>query len=239
MPSLKRLARKTLRQAGLERIRTPSVVDFLVKERVGTVLDVGANVGQFGMQLREHGYKGRIISFEPVRSVFECLQRRTMSDPIWDTHHLALGSTEGEKKIHIAEQSVFSSFKKPSAYVNESFPGSQLARTESVQVARLDSFFNQHPETACDAFLKVDTQGFEEEVLRGAGAWLEKLTAIQLELPMHPLYEDQKTWLQIVNDLVDQGFSVAMVKENSYDWARMRLLELDIVFTRAHLDGEA
>jgi FkbM family methyltransferase len=235
--TLKKLARQGLRRAGLERVRTPSIAQLLAEQRIETVLDVGANEGQFALELRELGYRGRIISFEPIPEVFAKLQARAATDPSWDVYNLGLGAEDGELPLHVASSSVFSSFKHPGAYVSEAFSASRIVRDEPVKIVRLDDFLAAQPD-AGRTLLKVDTQGYEEEVLLGAGERLRGLAAIQLELPIVPLYDGQKSWIEMIRHLEDAGFRVAMAKENSYDWKRMRLLELDVIFVNERL-GDA
>lgn len=232
--TIKKLARQVLRGAGLERVRTPTVAQLLAQQRVETVLDVGANEGQFALELRELGYRGRIISFEPIREVFSILHSRAAQDQKWEVHNLGVGAAEEHLTLHVASGSVFSSFKRPGAYVRNAFSASRIVRDESVQIIRLDAFLAAQPDLG-RTLLKVDTQGYEEEVLLGAGDRLREFTAIQLELPIAPLYEGQKAWTEMIRYLGDRGFHVAMAKENSYDWKRMRLLELDVIFVNERL----
>jgi FkbM family methyltransferase len=227
--TFKKLARQALRRAGVERVRTPSIAQFLAQRQIETVLDVGANVGQFALELRELGYKGKIVSFEPLPEVFARLKARAAHDPLWEVHDFGLGAEDGQIRIHVAQGSVFSSIKRPGAYVSEAFSASRTVADQAVRIVRLDTFLGNRPDQN-RTMLKVDTQGYEEEVLMGAGDRLHDLAAVQLELPIVPLYEGQKSWTEMIGILANQGFQVAMAKENSYDWKRMRLLELDVVF---------
>lgn len=226
------LARRGLRRIGLERIHHPSFVDLMLHERIGTVLDVGANEGHFGIELRERGYKGRIVSFEPIEAVYRRLEARAAGDPLWDIYRVGVGDAEGELEISVAAAPVFSSFKPATAYTSGKFVGAREERREKVPVVRLDGFLDQHPEYLSDCYLKIDTQGFEKEVLAGAGRCLSRFTAIQLELPLRRLYEGQDTLVEMIRWMDDQGFEIAMAKENGFDWDIVRLLELDVVFVR-------
>lgn len=225
--------RKALRRIGLERRHTPSFVDLMHKANVETILDVGANEGQYVHHVRELGYKGRIISFEPIVSVFEKLKLATIGDPLWDAHNCALGDEAGNAAIQVSEETVFSSFRQQTRYLSAKFEGSASVRSESVRIERLDEFLDRNPEAGKSTYLKIDTQGFEKQVLQGCGHWLERLKVIQLELPIENLYVGQATWLEMVQWMMSRGFAVAMAKENSYDWTRMQLLELDVVFVKA------
>ena len=233
LPKTRRAIRIALRAAGLERIRQPNFVDVMRKLDIDTVIDVGANAGQYVSDIRELGYRGRIVSFEPIREVYERLRTTARGDKLWDVHNFALGEKAGEQQINVSKDTVFSSFKHPDSYLTQTFTASNLVRTEPVEVIRLRDFLDDHPEFGRSTYLKVDTQGFELEVLKGAGPWLSRIKALQLELPMRQLYDDQPTWVTMVEWLAGRGFQVAMAKENNYDRSTMSLLELDVVFVRA------
>jgi FkbM family methyltransferase len=232
--SLKTVARRSLRKVGLERISHPSLVDLMRREEIDCVLDVGANNGHFGAEIREQGYKGRIVSFEPGSAVFGELSRRSAGDALWAIHRAGLGNEDGELEISIMESDVFSSFKTPSDYTSQKFGGAKVERREKVPVLRLDSFLHEHPHALTpNTYLKVDTQGFEIEVLEGAGDLLNRFCVIQMELPLRLLYEGQKSFSEMLEWMAERGFEIGMAKENGFDWQDCRLLELDVAFVRS------
>ncbi len=103
---MKELVRRFFRALGAD-VRPArhvrGLMDFVKDRQIDTVLDVGANVGQFGASLRSKGYRGRIVSFEPVASVFQTLAARAKADGNWEAYHCALGAETGEATIHVAE----------------------------------------------------------------------------------------------------------------------------------------
>ena len=226
------MVQRALERLGLERTHHPSFVDLMRHERIRHVLDVGANEGQFASGIRQRGYRGRIVSFEPVSAAFAALERRAQRDPLWDVHRLGISDVGGNAAISVACASVFSSFKPLSAYTATKFAGAKEQYRETVPVVRLDEFLSAHPELLDDAYLKVDTQGFEREVLAGLGDQLPRMKAVQLELPLRLLYEGQATMVEIVEWMHERGFQIAMAKENGFDWTAMRLLEIDMLFVR-------
>src|SRR5579863_3319899 len=86
---------------------------FLTNRNVDCVLDVGANSGQFGSELRVIGYRGLIVSFEPDPDVFIQLQARAANDPRWICKNLALGAEQGALQLNRMARSEFNSFFKP------------------------------------------------------------------------------------------------------------------------------
>ncbi len=235
MDAARSLIRKALHRVGLQKIHHPSFVDFIRHEEIRTVFDVGANVGHYGVELREGGFDGRIVSFEPIAAPFAKLATRANRDKNWDCYHLGLGSLAETRTISVTAADVFSSFKPPSDYTAKKFVGAREVGREEVRVARLDQFIADHPESLADgkrAYLKIDTQGFESEVLEGAGSRLDRFFAIQLELPLRQLYQGQDSMRAMIDRLDQLGFEIAMAKENGFDWQAVRLLELDVVFVR-------
>jgi hypothetical protein len=126
---------------------------------------------------------------------------------------------------------VFSSFKKPSAY-GELWTGTAVTRSERVEVVRLDQFLAAHPSYLRQTYLKVDTQGFEMEVLRGVGDTLARLAAVQVELGLLRIYADQEDWLAFTMWMRERGFEMATVACNSADRAAGQIIELDAVFVQ-------
>ena len=232
MNNIRSRTRALVHRFGFERITHPSIVDFIRHERIETVFDVGANEGHYAMDLRAHGFSGKIVSFEPIETVHRVLLANRARDEGWSSHQIGLGDEEHETEITVSKVTVFSSLKSPTNYTTGKFMGAGEARRETVQVKRLDEFLQCNGSRLGRAFLKIDTQGFEKEVLLGAGAALSLFQAVQLELALRPLYEGQDTIVPMINFMSELGFDIAMAKENGFDWQAMRLLELDVVFAR-------
>lgn len=226
------LARRGLRALRLQRARHPAIADIVRSRDIATVLDVGANDGAFANELREQGYRGRIVSFEPIAEIFDRLQARAARDPLWQVHHLALGDVDEQRTIAVSEQDVFSSLLPPTQRSADLWSGIAAARREQVTVERLDTFLARHPDYLDKPYLKIDTQGFELPVLRGAEASLSHFRCIQAELAFTPLYEGQEPWTEVIAWLAERGYVPVLAKENGVDWERMRVVEMDFVFER-------
>jgi FkbM family methyltransferase len=223
-----------LRKAGfdLSRVR-PNLVDFLRDRKIDVVLDVGANAGQFGRWLRNHGYIGRIISFEPISSVFQLLQREASGDQLWESKQFALGSECGVADIKISADSRFSSFLDRTKTAEYLFADSQCWSTERVQVVTLDEFTKK---LNGNIFLKIDTQGYEQAVLSGATELMGRLCGVHLELPLIHLYRDTWTFPQAIEFMMRRGFAVSQVTPVNFSPVdKVSLVEVDVTFRR--LDG--
>jgi FkbM family methyltransferase len=197
------------------------------------VIDVGANLGQFGETVRRVGYQGAIVSFEPVAEHFAALTRTSRKDPLWVCQQLALGSKEGVQTVHVMRSGELSSFLKPSDFGRRCFPGNVPDHQEDVQVRRLDSLFNSLIEGigSGGVFLKIDTQGYDLEVLRGASGCLGEVAMLMLELSIKPIYDHMPNWMVALEEVRRRGFSVAGLYPITHD-RDMTVIEYNGIFVR-------
>lgn len=198
---------------------------------IDLVLDVGANEGQYATELRRFGYTGEIVSFEPIAEVCQRLRAHFAGDPRWQLRDFALGSMDGSAEIRIGAQSATSSLLAPSEYLVQQAAGARSVRTEKVRVARMDTVFEPAWEGR-RIWLKLDTQGFEQEVLRGATATLAKVRILQLELSLRPLYVGEPGFLEVASGLAGQGFDLVGLEPGFAEDATGRLLQSDVLFAR-------
>src|SRR5258708_35304512 len=156
------------------------------------VLDVGANSGQFALELFNAGFTGRIISFEPLSSAHAALRKVARNNPKWEVApRCALGAHVGRAVINIAGNSFSSSLRPMLERHLAAAPQSAYVGTEIVPVETLGSVISRRFPGAAPRFaLKIDTQGFEGEVLDGLGALVEQCSAVLLEMPLDSLYGD-------------------------------------------------
>jgi FkbM family methyltransferase len=206
------------------------------------VLDVGANAGQYGAMLRRNGYRGWIVSFEPVRSAFEDLAKSADGDGRWHVFQLALGSHPERRRIAVAEVNQLSSFRMFNRYASQELPGaSDIIHDEEVEVRTLndswEDFLRGLPQRR--VFLKLDTQGWELEVLQGANRVFDRLAGIQLEASLTPIYDGVPTFAQAVDHVTGLGFDLTGVFPVNRD-SLFRLIEVDCVFINArHAEAHA
>jgi FkbM family methyltransferase len=204
----------------------------LQRQRIDHVIDVGANIGQFGKFMRSI-YSGRMSSFEPVSSAFSHLQQAIGADASWKAYQVALGSKAQVANIHVAPMSGFSSFLQTNDYCVTTF-GEQTAaiREESVRVRRLDEVLEEistHHEDE-RIYLKMDTQGFDIEVFKGLGEKLARVVAVQSEVSLVPIYERMPHWTECIVAFEQAGFGIAGMFPVSR--VRGRVIEYDCVLTR-------
>ena len=201
---------------------------------IDQVIDVGANEGQYARGLRACGYEGRLVSFEPVRTAYDVAAKYAAADPLWNIENIALGSASGSLTINIAANDAQSSSLLPMLARHEvAAPHATYIDTQTVQIRRLDDVLPAAYLGSTRAFLKIDTQGFEREVLAGAPDLLAgPVVGLQIELTLVPLYEGGPLYLDIINLLLNEGFRLAQVIPGFSDPKTGEMLQFDGVFIR-------
>lgn len=201
--------------------------------KIDLVLDVGANRGQFGSEIRQGGYTGRIVSFEPLSQAHSELLLASAADSMWEAYpRCALGDHSGEVEINIAGNSFSSSILPMLESHRNAAPESAYEGKEIVPLKTLDSVVGQYLKDAQAPFLKIDTQGFEWQVLDGARDTLPQIKGILVELSLVALYSDQHLWREVIDHLEDEGFTLWGFKPGFSDQVSGRSLQVDGIFYR-------
>ncbi len=199
---------------------------------IDLVLDVGANTGQYGLQLREIGYKDRITSFEPLSSAYKLLRENANRDELWDVHNHALGDEDGITSINIAGNLYSSSLLDMLPNHIKSSPNSKYVGTEDIRIQRLDSIFTSVVKHAKNVYMKIDTQGYEEHVLNGAKSSLQYIDTLQLEMSLIPLYTSELLFNEMYQNLFEKGYKLIAVEPGFTDNQTGQLLQFDGIFHR-------
>lgn len=198
------------------------------------VIDIGANTGQFAESLYDFGYTGKVISFEPVKKAYEELKKRSAKYDQWQVaERCAIGNFDGEIMMNISDDSVFSSIldiKK--SYVSHNMK-SKIVRQENVPIHCLDSIIHQYIQENATFLLKIDTQGFEKEVLDGAKQTLSHAKGLKIEIPLYAIYEHtQFSFYEIIEFTKNQGFHPYSIHVEGVDLNTGRVNTIDGVFFR-------
>jgi FkbM family methyltransferase len=202
---------------------------------IDLVIDVGANDGGYARTLRQLGYDGRIISFEPLSEVFARLRAAAEDDTRWDVVRSAVGDDEGEIVIHVAGNDGASSSALPMLETHlAAAPSAAYVTDETVPLHRLDGLLADRVE-GHRCFLKLDVQGFERAVLDGAVGLLSsgRVLGVQAEMSLVPLYEGAMLWRETVDRMSDAGYELASLVPGFTDPTSGRLLQADGVFVRS------
>lgn len=238
---MKSIIKKMLSSSGLE-IRkhklshsTEETLSLWLKNNeIEYLIDVGANYGQFAKKTMLSGYQGKILSFEPLPLAHEQLLISSKGFTNWIVApRMALGKEIGEITINESRNSVSSSILSMlPAHLNSAPESEYISKSETV-ISTLDAVLTDYfqPSTS-PAFLKVDTQGYEWNVLQGGIQVLASLKGILLEFSTIPLYEGQVLYLQMINFLEEQGFRLFHLSPNFADETTGRVLQFDAIFVK-------
>lgn len=205
---------------------------MLAKHGVDLVLDVGASVGAYGTTLRSFGYTGRIHSFEPLSAAFADLQATVAADDLWTARNVALGAEAGEAVINVASNSASSSILPMLDTHIDAAPSVRYVGTETIELARLDDETKELLTPSTRPFLKLDTQGFERDVLSGGAATVDACVGIQMELSLVPLYDGGMLIDEAVGWAYANGFQMVGI-EQGYTAPSGEILQIDGVFIRS------
>jgi FkbM family methyltransferase len=211
-----------------------TLIEQLRSLRINCVLDIGANEGNYRRLLRAIGYRGEIYCFEPVAAPLVLLRKASSRDTHTHILEMALGSHDATMPIIVSKDTLFSSFLQLNEFAAEQFPLSASCHTEMVPVRRLDSVLGECIREIPNPriFMKVDTQGFDLEVLEGARGCLDKILGLQIELSEVPIYKRMPDFNGAVTYIKGLGFDIAGLVPVARD-ACGRLIEFDCIAVRS------
>jgi FkbM family methyltransferase len=179
--------------------------NFLKASCYRTVLDAGANKGQFALAVRHNLPDARIVAFEPLAKPSKILRRVFYADPMLTLFPIALGASSGEFDLHISKREDSSSLLPIGRLQQQIFPGTREVGTQRVRVDRLDSIITPK-ELDRPLLLKIDVQGYELALLTGAEGLLSDVDGIYVELSFVQLYDSQPLAFEIVEWLAKRCF---------------------------------
>ena len=202
--------------------------------KIEYLVDAGANVGQFGLDIRRHGFLHNIYSYEPVESAFQKLQRNSAKFANWSVEKLALGSTPGKHTINISgNDGLSTSFLTMGELHRKNFPESTYVSTEVVKISTVASELAEKSLPFGSTALKADVQGFEYEVLLGVGPQLNEIPLILIEVSLTPLYDGEPEMIELLNLLHKNGHQVIDIFRGVQS-GNGNLLQVDLI-TGNHL----
>ena len=237
---MKKYIRKLFNKFGLEVHRLQPNSDFgaqiikaMRKVNVNILFDIGANTGQFSEEIRNKGYNGKIISFEPLTSARKMLVHQKSKDLNWVIHErAAVGNYNGIIDINISKNSVSSSILPMLKSHSDAEKNSMYIKSEKTPIITLDSVADSYLDKFSNCFIKIDTQGYESQVLDGAFKTLKRAKGVLCELSLVQLYEGQDIWKDLILRLEKEGFVLWSLERGFTDNRDGRTLQMDGLFLK-------
>jgi FkbM family methyltransferase len=183
-----------------------------------TIVDVGANKGQFSLYARSRSPHAKIIAFEPIPGPAD---RFATVLPDIQLHRVAVSDADGKIDINLHQLDVGASFLPL---------GGDHVGTLSVETRRLDSVLHAS-DIQADALLKIDVQGCEDRVIAGASGILHRFRYLICEVAFFPMLEGMITTRELIPLLAERGFHVAGA--NEVKTLNGRAAWCDLLFSRA------
>jgi FkbM family methyltransferase len=205
---------------------------WLPATSIGTVLDVGANEGQFVKVARVLFPQASILAFEPnphLRTALEGLFTASGSGAVLP---LACGRESGVLPLYLTKFSPSASLLQPTEVRIPDYPAAEIGETVQVKVERLDDVVRANAWARAPYLLKLDVQGFELEVLQGATGILPEIAVIVCEVNAEDFYAGQAGFEQIYLCLREHGFKLVDIGEPIRARATGEVLYFDVAFLK-------
>ena len=241
MNSFERITKKIFQNFGvLIRKYNPATseelrrIKLLQHYHIDLVFDIGANKGQYAMGIMDAGYHNRIVSFEPLSEVHKVLKEGSRNYANWTVApRCAVGAKKEEIEINISANSVSSTLLTMLDSHLDGAPESKIIGKEKVMIYPLDEIAKEYIQTEKNIFLKIDVQGFEQEVLKGATQLIERAKGIEMEISLVSLYEGQK-WLlpEVLEFMQQKGFQLRSIMPAFTDHKTGNVLQCNGIFFR-------
>ena len=240
MRKIKQMIKTTINRFGYDLVpfnyRTHALLrqkKIMESNQIELVLDVGANIGNYGHKLLTRmGFKGTVISFEPMLKEFNILNHRCKDYYNWSAKNIALGDFNGTSSINISENSVSSSLLEILPGHTDSAPSSRFIETEEIQIVTIDKFLTDQNIQSTNIFLKLDVQGYEMEVLKGIHTHFDKIKMLHVELSLDELYKNGATFDDMYSYLRSVGFKLVGLEPGFSRADNGELLQMDGLFVR-------
>lgn len=203
---------------------------LMKKNDINKIIDIGANIGQYALEVRRDGFKGGIVSFEPLAEAFSKLKDYAKNDKNWQVYNCALGNEDGHTFINVAGNSVSSSINNMQDTHLKAAPDSAYTGKEEISINKLDTVFGNFYSEDDRIMLKIDTQGFEKNIIDGAEKFLEKVILLQLEMSLIPLYENEMLFTDMIEYLKQRNFQIVSLENGFFNSQSGQLFQVDGIF---------
>lgn len=197
-----------------------------------SVVDIGANRGQFALAAHRSMPQTAIVSFEPLKEPAAIFRRVFSSHPRVSLHDVAIGPQDRDMTIHVSRADDSSSLLPIAPLQSNLFPGTEEKEQRTIRVRRLDSILDSR-QIEQPALLKIDVQGFEKDVLEGCKSLLPCFSYIYVECSFMELYAGQALAHEVVTILDKCGFILTGIYNLYYSRDGLAV-QGDFLFTKKH-----
>ena len=237
---MRSLISNTLRSMGWDLRRSSIRTNFSKRlarlfedENIDFLFDVGANVGQFSTAMFGAGYEGQVLSIEPIPGAHKLLKNKANLNSNWIiAPRCALGEADSELALNVTKSSSASSLLKPTRSTENAISQTEVMETIETPVKTLDEFWTEHSDDVRKLAIKIDTQGYELNVLKGGVQALANASVVVLELSIAPFYEGQPLYNEIDEYLRIHGFQIVDIETGYRDHGSGLLREFDAVYKK-------
>ena len=198
---------------------------------IDTVLDIGANTGQFTRTISSLLPNCKIYSFEPLPDCFEKLQKFADKHNNIKTFNTGVGDQSGLMQFERNNASPSSSFLKMTDIHKQAFPFTEKSSTVEVKISRLDDIC-EDLDLGTALFVKIDVQGYEDKVLKGGEKTVKKAKLVIVETSFVPLYESQPLFDDIYKIFSKWGFKCIGMIDQLPDPITGQILQGDAIFIK-------
>jgi FkbM family methyltransferase len=230
MSKLNTLLKDALYDMGIvvSRVKPYNIFNHL---KITTIFDVGANIGQYRNFLRKIGYKNKIVSIEPMSKEHRLISEASKTDKNWIVApRCGLGDSNKKESINISENSYSSSILNMLSKHELAAPNSKYIDSEQIDIKTFNDIFDRYKTPGGIYFLKIDTQGYELEVLKGASVALNSISAVKIELSIVELYENSETYEFYLNYFRDLGYELWDIEPGFRNFNTSQMLQFDAIF---------
>jgi FkbM family methyltransferase len=202
---------------------------WLLQSKINTIIDIGANIGEFTLIFAELFPEAEIYAFEPLPDCYNQLETKTKHIPTISTFNIALGSKKSIQNIHKSSWHPASSFREMSTMHKRNYPHSADHKEIEVTINTLDSIL-QLDSLNKNILIKMDVQGFEDEVIKGGVSIFKQAKVIIVEVSFIELYKEEPLFHGIYLLLTSMGFEYKGSLKQSTDSNDESFLQADCIF---------
>ncbi|MGA7711324.1 MAG: FkbM family methyltransferase [Rhizomicrobium sp.] len=211
---------------------TALALQLIARTYPDIIVDVGANAGQYASEILQFKPDARIISFEPLAAAHATATAESRKYRNWTVRErVAVGAETRKSRINVSKNSVSSSLLNMTEVHLRAEPLSQFIGVEEVAIQPLDALLIDVPRSK-RLYLKIDTQGYERQVLDGSSRLLSQVVALQLELSFERLCDGQMLAWELVQFVQQNGFKPFGFANGFREIATGELLQMDGYFLR-------